>query len=48
MKLFERLQDALEQRVGAVSHDETVLQQSQVWMRAVLWGLMGTTAFAIG
>jgi HlyD family secretion protein len=48
MKLFERLQDALEQRVGAVSHDETVLQQSQVWVRAVLWGLMGTTAFAIG
>ena len=48
MKVFERLQDALEQRVGAVSHDETVLQQSQVWMRAVLWGLMGTTAFAIG
>jgi len=48
MKLLERLQDALEQRVGAVSHDETVLQQSQVWIRAVLWGLMGTTAFAIG
>ncbi|MFN9870986.1 MAG: HlyD family efflux transporter periplasmic adaptor subunit [Cyanobacteriota bacterium] len=48
MKVFERLQDALEQRVGAVSHDEAVLQQSQVWIRAVLWGLMGTTAFAIG
>jgi len=48
MKVFERLQDALEQRVEAVSHDETVLQQSQVWVRAVLWGLMGTTAFAIG
>ncbi|MCS5698072.1 HlyD family efflux transporter periplasmic adaptor subunit [Cyanobium sp. FGCU-52] len=48
MKVIERLQDALEQRVGAVSHDETVLQQSQFWMRSVLWGLMGTTAFAIG
>jgi hemolysin D len=48
MTIFQRLQDAIEQRVGAVSHDESVLQQSQVWVRAVLWSLMGTTAFAIG
>lgn len=47
MTIFQRMQDAIEQRVGAVSHDESVLQQSQVWVRAVLWSLMGTTAFAI-
>lgn len=48
MTIFQRLQDAIEQRVGAVSHDESVLQQSQFWVRGVLWSLMGTTAFALG
>ncbi|MCS5691383.1 HlyD family efflux transporter periplasmic adaptor subunit [Cyanobium sp. FGCU-6] len=48
MNLLKRTQTALEQRVGAVAHDETVLQQSRFWMRAISWGLMGTTAFALG
>jgi HlyD family secretion protein len=48
MRLLEKAQDALEQRVPTVSHDETALQQSRFWMRAVLWSLMGTTAFAVG
>lgn len=48
MKLFEKMQDALEQKVSSVGHDETALQQSRFWMKTVLWSLMGTTAFAIG
>ena len=48
MKLLERMQDALEQKVSSVGHDETALQQSRFWMKTVLWSMMGTTAFAIG
>ena len=48
MKLLQRAQDALEQRVATRSHDEAVLQQSRFWMRAITWGLMGTTAFGVG
>lgn len=33
--------------MAAQNHDETVLQQSRFWMRAITWGLMGTTAFAL-
>lgn len=48
MGLFQKLQNQLEQRVEAVSHDEAVLKQSEVWTRSVLWGLMATTAFGLG
>lgn len=48
MKLLQRAQDALERRVAIQSHDEAVLQQSRFWMRAITWGLMGTTAFGVG
>jgi hemolysin D len=48
MKLLERMQDALEQKVTSAGHDETALQQSRFWMKTVLWSMMGTTAFAIG
>ena len=48
MKLLERMQDALEQKVSSVGHDETALQQSRFWMKTVLWSMMGTTASAIG
>lgn len=48
MKLLERMQDAVEQKVSSINHDETALQQSRFWMKAVLWSLMGTTAFAVG
>ena len=48
MKLLQRAQDALERRVTTSSHDEAVLQQSRFWMRAITWGLMGTTAFGVG
>jgi HlyD family secretion protein len=48
MKLVERVQDAIEQRVKVTGHDESVLRQSQVWTKAVIWGLIGTTAFGIG
>jgi HlyD family secretion protein len=48
MKLLQKAQDALERRVASRSHDEAVLQQSRFWMRAITWGLMGTTAFGVG
>jgi hemolysin D len=47
MKLLQKAQDALERRVASRSHDEAVLQQSRFWMRAITWGLMGTTAFGV-
>lgn len=47
MKLLKKVQTTLEQSVGAQGHDESVLQQSRFWMRAISWGLMGTTAFAM-
>jgi hemolysin D len=48
MNLLQKAQDALERRVASRSHDEAVLQQSRFWMRAITWGLMGTTAFGVG
>jgi HlyD family secretion protein len=47
MPLLKRAQDALEQRVQASSHDETALQQSRFWMRAITWGLVGTASFGV-
>ena len=47
MTLLKRAQNALEQRVGARSHDESVLRQSRLWMQAITWGLIGTTGFAV-
>ena len=46
--LIRRAQNQLEQKVSSVSHDESVLQQSHFWMRAVTWTLIGTSAFAVG
>ncbi|MEB3321213.1 MAG: HlyD family efflux transporter periplasmic adaptor subunit [Synechococcaceae cyanobacterium] len=48
MGLFERFQDGIEQRAPITGHDESVLRQSQVWTRSVIWGLVGTTALAVG
>ena len=45
--LIRRAQDQLEKTVQSTSHDESVLQQSQFWMRAVTWTLIGTSAFAV-
>ncbi len=47
MQLLKRAQGAIEQRVEASSHDETALQQSRFWMRAITWGLVGTAAFGV-
>ena len=46
--LIRRAQNQLEQKVSSVSHDESVLQQSRFWMRAVTWSLIGTTGLAVG
>jgi len=48
MNPLKQMQTALEQRVAAPMHDESVLEQSRFWMRSISWGLMGTTAFAVG
>jgi len=37
----------LESSVSTSDHNEAVLQQSQVWVKAVTWGLIGTTVFGI-
>ena len=47
MKLLERAQTALEQRVGHMVHEDTVLRQSSLWVRAITWGLIGTTGFGV-
>ena len=46
--LIRKAQNQLEQKVTTVSHDESVLQQSHFWMRAVTWTLIGTSVFAVG
>jgi HlyD family secretion protein len=48
MNPLKQVQTAIEQRVAAPMHDESVLEQSRFWMRAISWGLMGTTVFGIG
>lgn len=48
MKLINRAQTALEQRFKDKQHNESVLKQSNVWMQAITWGLISTTAFAMG
>ena len=48
MNLLKQAQTSLENRVSVAAHDETVLKQSRFWMRGISWGLMGTTAFAVG
>ena len=45
---FKQGQNALEQAVKSTDHDESVLQQPTHWMRAITWGLIGTTAFGVG
>ncbi len=47
MKLFKKLQNALEQNVIVRKHDESVLHQSRLWMQSITWGLIGTTGLAI-
>lgn len=41
-------QNALDKAVRSSEHDESVLQQPRYWMRAITWGLIGTTAFGVG
>ena len=41
-------QNALDKAVRSSDHDESVLQQPRYWMRAITWGLIGTTAFGVG
>jgi len=48
MSWFQRGQNVLEQAVKSTDHDESVLEQPRHWMRAITWGLIGTTAFGVG
>ena len=45
--LIRQAQNKLESTVSTSDHNEAVLQQSQVWVKAVTWGLIGTTVFGI-
>ena len=45
--LVRKAQNKLESSVSSGDHNEAVLQQSQVWVKAVTWGLIGTTVFGI-
>ena len=45
--LVRQAQNKLESSVGSGDHNEAVLQQSRVWVKAVTWGLIGTTVFGI-
>ena len=45
--LVRKAQNRLESSVSTGDHNEAVLQQSQVWVKAVTWSLIGTTVFGI-
>ena len=45
--LVRQAQNKLESSVSTGDHNEAVLQQSQFWVKAVTWGLIGTTAFGV-
>ena len=45
--LVRQAQNKLESSVGSGDHNEAVLQQSRDWVKAVTWGLIGTTVFGI-
>ena len=45
--LVRQAQNRLESTVSTSDHNEAVLQQSQVWVKAVTWGLIGTTVFGV-
>jgi hemolysin D len=47
LRLLRRAQNLLEQKVQASSAEGEVLQQSNSWMRATTWGLIGTAAFGV-
>ena len=46
--LVRKAQTKLESSFSSGDHNEAVLQQSQVWVKAVTWSLIGTTVFFIG
>lgn len=41
------LSERIETRLAAASRQEMALQPSQIWTRAVTWGLIATTAFGV-
>ena len=45
--LVRQAQNKLESSVTSGDHNEAVLQQSHVWVKAVTWSLIGTTVFGI-
>ena len=47
-KLVKQARSALQSRITTISDQDTVLQQSGFWMKAVTWSLIGTTALGIG
>ena len=44
---FQRAQDLVEQSFKSIVFDESLLKQSNFWIKSVTWSLIGTTSFAI-
>lgn len=47
MKIFQKLQTLLEQKVTSNNHNESVLKPSAIWAQSITWGLIATTSFSI-
>ena len=45
--LIRKAQNKLESSISSDDNNEELLQQSQVWVKAVTWSLIGTTVFGI-
>lgn len=47
MNIIKKIQSIIEKNVKTKDFDESVLVQSNHWVRSITWGLIGTTGFAI-
>jgi len=47
MKLIDRAVRRLEERISSTSSEEPALRQSNVWVAAVTWTLIGATGFSV-
>lgn len=47
MKIFRKAQTAIEQRVKGNSHNDSVLVQSNYWVKMITWSLVATSGFSV-
>lgn len=48
MSILKRAQNLLDRKINQVEHDETALQQSNIWISSITWGLIATVGLSIG